>query len=274
VKHTIELDPTMHFNPNGMGGCVFFGDSDDGFEFNMTWDELIDNEFEMQTIPKVLGYNDSAQKGEVLSYHDGDWNAAQDLYDIIVGLENAAKKMRERLENTLVLDRKEWLKANNGEFNQENQAEFLKYFSYDMVESDLLSEQKENEVEPYEIVYSGLRTPDGTLLESRHVHDYVSHIDETNGKEYMLDGGLDYVRCSVNGDEELITLTMDDDHEEIRQHFSWGTYGIDADMPLTFIRLNEMRTDHIEACLDTIKSLSPKIKKVFENELDYRKKSV
>ena len=135
MKHTIELDPTMHFNPNGMGGCVFFGDSDDGFEFNMTWDELIDNEFEMQTIPKVLGYNDSAQKGEVLSYHDGDWNAAQDLYDIIVGLENAAKKMRERLENTLVLDRKAWLKANNGEFNQENRDEFLKYFSYSMLDA-------------------------------------------------------------------------------------------------------------------------------------------
>jgi len=136
VKHTIELDPTMYFTHNGMGGCVFFNDNDDGFEFEMTWDELIEKEFEMNTIPQVLGYGDPLQKREVLSYHDEDWNASQDLYDIIVGLENAAKKMRERLENTLVLDRKAWLKANNGEFNQENQGEFLKYFSYDMVEKN------------------------------------------------------------------------------------------------------------------------------------------
>ena len=50
------------------------------------------------------------------------------------------------------------------------------------------------------ILSNRMRTPDGTILESKHRHDYVTHLD-ANGREYMLDGGLDYVRGSANGDE-------------------------------------------------------------------------
>ena len=38
------------------------------------------------------------------------------------------------------------------------------------------------------ILSNRLKTPDGTILESLHRHDYVTHTD-ANGKEYMLDGG-------------------------------------------------------------------------------------
>ena len=53
-----------------------------------------------------------------------------------------------------------------------------------------------------------MRTPDGTILESKHRHDYVTHLD-ANGKEYMLDGGLAYVRSSAYGDEEMLTVYDD-----------------------------------------------------------------
>jgi hypothetical protein len=69
-----------------------------------------------------------------------------------------------------------------------------------------------------------MRTPDGTILESKHRHDYVTHLD-ANGKEYMLDGGLDYVRSSANGDEEFLTICNDDPHEVLRVLVKWGTYG-------------------------------------------------
>jgi hypothetical protein len=59
------------------------------------------------------------------------------------------------------------------------------------------------------ILSNRMRTPDGTILESKHRHDYVTHLD-ANGNEYMLDGGLAYVRCSAYGDEEMLTVYDDD----------------------------------------------------------------
>ena len=78
------------------------------------------------------------------------------------------------------------------------------------------------------ILSSRMRTPDGTILESKNRHDYVTHTD-ANGKEYMLDGGCEYVRCSANGDEEMLTVTSGDSHEVIRETVKWGTYGKDGD---------------------------------------------
>ena len=43
------------------------------------------------------------------------------------------------------------------------------------------------------LVSNKLRTPDGTILQSFHRHDYVTHID-ANGEKYMVDGGLSYPR--------------------------------------------------------------------------------
>lgn len=111
----------MYFTHNGMGFCLFTGDDDDGSDFNMTWDQLIDYEFEMQTIPN--------QGADVLTL-----DALREVHELTTALEDAARKMRERLSSCLVLDREAWLEANNGEYNQENRDEFLKYFSRDMVE--------------------------------------------------------------------------------------------------------------------------------------------
>jgi hypothetical protein len=50
------------------------------------------------------------------------------------------------------------------------------------------------------LIKNCLETPDGTILQSRHRHDYHEYTD-ANGKNYMIDGGLSYVRCSAHGDE-------------------------------------------------------------------------
>jgi len=62
--------------------------------------------------------------------------------------------------------------------------------------------------------YTALRTPDGTIIRSRHRHDYVTYTD-ANGKKYMIDGGLDYVRSSAWGDEEYLTVTSEDLHDKM-----------------------------------------------------------
>jgi hypothetical protein len=121
-----------------------------------------------------------------------------------------------------------------------------------------------------EILSNRMRTPDGTVLYSVHRHDYVTHTD-ANGKEYMLDGGWDYVRRSVNGDEKLLTVWSDDDHEVIREGVTWGTYGKDGDQPLKYVAIADMDTEHLQACLDTQKAtLRPAIYKVMQDELEYR----
>jgi len=121
-----------------------------------------------------------------------------------------------------------------------------------------------------EILSSQLKTPDGTILESLHRHDYVTHMD-ANGKEYMLDGGVEYVRHSAHGDEELLTLMSDDDHEVIREVVTWGTYGREGDQLITHVKIADMDDDHLQACLDTQKAtMRPAMYKVMQDELEYR----
>ena len=119
------------------------------------------------------------------------------------------------------------------------------------------------------ILSNKMRTPDGTMLESEHRHDYVTHLD-ANGNKYMLDGGLDYVRCSANGDEEMLTVYDDDPHEDIRGVVKWGTYGKNGDETLVHVRIADMSTQHLQACLDTVKTMRPALRYVMQKELEYR----
>jgi len=119
------------------------------------------------------------------------------------------------------------------------------------------------------IIRNALQTPDGTVIESRSVHDYQTHID-ANGKEYMVDGGLDYIRRSANGDEIDLTVTIDDPHEVVREALTWGTYGPNGDQPLKYVKLCDMEADHIRACLKNVQGMYPQFRAAMENELKHR----
>lgn len=121
------------------------------------------------------------------------------------------------------------------------------------------------------LLVNAIITPDGTRLESTHRHDYKTYID-ANGEEYMVDGGLDYIRRSVN-EEPFIEayVTTKSDHNIIRENFKWGTYGKNGDQPLVRKTLASLDTEHIEAILETQSQLREHIKKVFKDELEYRK---
>lgn len=117
-----------------------------------------------------------------------------------------------------------------------------------------------------ELLRNSIITPDGTELVSRHTHDFVSHTDK-NGEFYFIDGGLSYIRGSVNKESAINNyLYSDDSFERIREEFEWGTYGKNGDEPLKYKKLKDLDTDHIEAILDKGVSL----KSIFEKELDYR----
>ena len=113
-------------------------------------------------------------------------------------------------------------------------------------------------------------TPDGTRLESLHRHDYKSYQDQ-NGETYVLDGGLDYIRKSVNKvPARDACVYADDAHELIRAAFKWGTRGKNGDEPISYVPIARMTNEHIENILTTQHHIRPYVREVFKNELKYR----
>lgn len=123
------------------------------------------------------------------------------------------------------------------------------------------------------LVYNAIRTPDGTVLESTHKHDCKVYLDTVSNEEYMVDGGNNYTRRYVNVvPYEELSLCISDDHDKVREYFTWGSRGKNADQPLTKIKLKDLTEDHIEAILRTQSHISgTAIEQLFRNELSYRK---
>jgi hypothetical protein len=121
------------------------------------------------------------------------------------------------------------------------------------------------------LIRNAIRTPDGTVLESKSVHDYRTYMDTVTNREYMIDGGLDYCRRSAWGDEENLSIPFDSStHEQRREHLTWGTRGPNGDQPLRRVSIKDMTTDHIQACLDTQSHMNSKFREVMEEELRIR----
>ena len=121
------------------------------------------------------------------------------------------------------------------------------------------------------IIYNAIRTPDGTVLESRHVYDYKTHTDK-NGEVYMVEGGLEYLlpSCNTHTAEEL-AVYLEDGHEAVREVATWGSYGKNGDEPLKYILIKDMTEEHIQNCLNNCYRMHPHYREAFENELQWRK---
>ena len=111
------------------------------------------------------------------------------------------------------------------------------------------------------------RCKDGTILHSKHRHDYVSYTS-VDGTYSFVDGGTDYIRHS--GNMEPLLVYTNDLHEVIRENFEWASYGINGDEPAKRQLLKELTVDHINAILRTQKHLPDHILQLFKNELEYR----
>lgn len=119
---------------------------------------------------------------------------------------------------------------------------------------------------PDKILASILITPDGTELRSRHVHDCVGHND-ANGKYYMLDGGMDYVRSSYNQDEAYITICHKDGHPIKRNWIEWGAVRNGKHI---WVKLKHLSCAHIEAILRTQMMISPELRDTLIDEQIFR----
>ena len=121
------------------------------------------------------------------------------------------------------------------------------------------------------LILNRIKTPDGTILTSYHRHDYKLHTDTITGEDYMVDGGLDYERRSINKIPYIdLSVYSDDDYEIVRQSFHWKTYGKTGESPMRRVILCEMSNDHLEAILMNRTYNTNPCRYLFEKELAYR----
>ena len=119
------------------------------------------------------------------------------------------------------------------------------------------------------LIKNSIRTPDGTVLTSRHRHDFKSHKDK-NKELYINDGGLSYLKRSVNKETyEDLSIYSTDSFEKLREGFEWGTYGKNGDEELHYKSISNMSNNHINAILSQIK-LADYLKELFQKELFHR----
>ena len=104
-------------------------------------------------------------------------------------------------------------------------------------------------MEEPKLILSRIQTPDGTILTSYHRHDYVTHID-ANGETYMLDGGNDYQRTSVNIEPyKDLSIWSDAPYEIIRENFHRGGRGKNGNESLKWVPLSKMSDEWIKNCI-------------------------
>lgn len=122
-----------------------------------------------------------------------------------------------------------------------------------------------------DIVCNRIRTPDGTIIESKHRHDYATHLD-ANGHTYMVDGGKDYLRRNFipEAPHEELSVYSDAEHSVIREAMKWGTRGVGGNEPLRWVALMDMSEDHITACLNTQDRMLPSYRRAMIEELLFR----
>lgn len=124
------------------------------------------------------------------------------------------------------------------------------------------------------IICNAILTPDGTYLRSYNRHDYKEHWDVEAEELYIVDGGTDYLRRSLNKTPATdCSVYLSDSFEMIRQAFVWKSYGKNMEhLPHgIYIELYNMQTDHIRAILQTQQHIKGTyVEMLFKKELVYR----
>lgn len=126
------------------------------------------------------------------------------------------------------------------------------------------------------LILSRIQTPDGTILTSYHVHDYVTHLDK-NGEEYMLDGGNEYQRYNIcKTPHKDLSIWSDAPYEVIRENYHRGGRGKNGDEPLKWVPMSKMSDAWLEASIsyNNAREMGKSFaNKMYKKELKYRSKN-
>ncbi len=120
-----------------------------------------------------------------------------------------------------------------------------------------------------QIIVNRIKTPDGTILDSTHRHDFKCHAD-ANGYTYCVDGGTDYIRRVCNNNVEIggreigqdvapkvpayeeCSIYEDAGFDVIRANFKRGGRGIHGTDELQYVALKDMNDLWLESTIDYI----------------------
>lgn len=121
-----------------------------------------------------------------------------------------------------------------------------------------------------QIVRNAIQCPDGTILDSKHRHDYQAHIDAVTKEHYTTDGGLDYVRRSINkAPYKDLTLTTADSIDQIRKYFSWSSVTKQGRVSRCLAELSDQHISNILLTQQHIKDTF--VEQLLIREQEYRK---
>ena len=123
-----------------------------------------------------------------------------------------------------------------------------------------------------QLIYNAIKTPDGTVLVSYHRHDYKSYVD-ANSDTYVIDGGLEYVRTSVNSvSAESLAVYDDAPFEVIREYLHRSGRGKDGKQELKYVALKDINDDWLENLIKYEEELRPSnpYLKFYKQEKEWR----
>lgn len=125
------------------------------------------------------------------------------------------------------------------------------------------------------LLHNSIKTPDGTILVSKHVHDYVSHIEKITGATFAIDGGQSYQRIISGGKFENLSVYVGDPHEKVREVVERGGRGIDGDEPLKYVVLKDISDNWLQAIITYEEKYRPKnmYLPIYREEQVYRKQN-
>lgn len=110
-KANITVESFASLTVDGVEHGIFIADADTPIQSSIDWKTMIDELFEMYTVP---------------SRNVPTLDSFGELVEHLNSMQNAAAYFKEKLLSTKVFDRDAWLSANNGEFNQTNFEDFYK----------------------------------------------------------------------------------------------------------------------------------------------------
>lgn len=112
----------------------------------------------------------------------------------------------------------------------------------------------------------------GQIIKSTHRHDQVM-VKLPSGKDFFIDGGLDYIRYVPLCNDEVEYLFLDEtsSDEEVLDKLLWGTRGVDGDQPLEYKFIKDLDSSHLQAILDNVPSVGEIHKKVIMYHLSIKR---